>query len=59
MLTRTPNIAAIMGPTPKIVARGAKNLGNMLIQSEFVKEPSASWLLTYPRAKGMFPSSRW
>lgn len=37
ILTNSPGLAAIVGPAPKMVAHWAKNLGDMLIQSEFIK----------------------
>lgn len=53
ILTNTPDLANIVGPSPKMVARRA-NLGDTLITSEFTKESEATWLSQYPRSKGMF-----
>lgn len=58
ILTNSPGLTDIVGTSPKIVARRAKNLGDMLMQSEFIKEPDPTWLSTYPRTKGMFPCNK-
>lgn len=42
-----------------MVARRAKNLGNMLIQSECTRQTNTSWLTEYPHSLGMFPCSKW
>lgn len=49
--------AKFEGNTP-MVARRARNLGDILIHSEFVKSPTDNWLSTYPRSKGMFPCGK-
>lgn len=58
ILTNSPGLIEIVGTAPKMVAHQAKNLGDMLIQSEFTKEPDPNWLSTYPRTKGMFPCNK-
>lgn len=53
-----PGLKAIVGDIPNLVARRARNLGDILIHSEFTKEPDPTWLSEYPRSKGMFPCNR-
>lgn len=55
ILTSTPGLASIVCPSPKMVARRARNLGDMLIQSEFRKDVDTTWLSEYPRSVDMFP----
>lgn len=55
ILTSTSGLANIVGPTSKMLARRAKNLGDTLIRSEFTKTTDTSWLSQYPRSKGVFP----
>lgn len=58
ILLNGPGLKEIAGESPNLVARRAKNLGDILIHSEFTKEPSANWLYEYPRSKGMFSCNR-
>lgn len=55
ILTSAPGLAKIVGPSPKMAARRAKNLGDMLIKSEFRKKGGTTWLSDFPRSQGMFP----
>lgn len=54
ILTSTPGLAKIVGPCPNMVARRAKNLGDLLIRSEFRKARDTMWLSDFPRRRGMF-----
>lgn len=58
ILTSTPRLAEIVGPSLKMVTRRAKNLRDMLIKSEFRKEPSTTWLSDFPWSMVMFPCGR-
>lgn len=58
ILTNSPDLAKIVRTSPLLVARRARGLVDMLIQSEFVKKPDVTWLADYPRAVGMFPCNR-
>lgn len=55
ILTSASGIAQIVGETPKMVVRRARNVGDTLICSEFTKTMETTWLSQYPRSKGMFP----
>lgn len=55
ILTNSPELERIVGTSLKQVARQAKNLGDMLIQSEFTKEQDLTWLADHPWTTGMFP----
>lgn len=58
ILTNAPELNRIVSSSPKLVARRACSLGDMLIQSEFVKEPNHTWLSEYPRSLGMFSCNK-
>lgn len=58
ILTNTPALASIVGDSPKLVARGARSIGDMLIKSEFVREPDTTWLSNYAQTLGMFPCNK-
>lgn len=53
MLTNTPGLQDNVGPHPNMVARHARNLGDILMRSEFVKDSEGTWLSQFPRSKGM------
>lgn len=44
--------------SPRLVARRTKNLGDLLIQSEFTRNQDSTWLSNYPWTLGMFPCNR-
>lgn len=52
VLTNTPGLAKIVGPAPLMVAKRAKNLGDILVHSEFTRTVDSNWLSNYPRSKG-------
>lgn len=58
ILTSNKNLAGILGRGPKMLARRAKNLSDILVQSEYIRQSNTSWLTEYPRSLGMFPCTR-
>lgn len=58
ILSNSPRLSGIVGQSPKMVARRVKNLSDIWIHSEFVREPSSYWLLEYTRSKEMFPCNK-
>lgn len=58
ILTNNKELANIVGDSPKMVARRIKNLGDILIHTENVRQPTTTWLSGYPRNKGMFPCTK-
>lgn len=58
ILTSTPGLAKVVAPSPNMIARRAKNLGHLLIKSQFRKEGGETWLSDFPRSRGMFPCER-
>lgn len=58
VLTNSPGLHKIVGTSPLLVAHQARNLSDMLVRSEFTKNPDPTWLANYPRSKGMFPCNK-
>lgn len=58
ILTNNKKLANIVGDGPKMVARRARNLGDILIHSEFTRYQDPTWLSDYPRHTGMVPCTR-
>lgn len=54
MLTRTSQLANIVGHRPHLVAKRAKNFADELVRSEFIKITPQNWLTDLPKLKGMF-----
>lgn len=55
ILQNNASIAIYVGNAPKMVARKAWNLGDILIRSEFIRTPDTNWLSEYPRTKRHVP----
>lgn len=58
ILINNKSLANIVGDRPKMVARRSKNLGDLLIHSEYTRRQDSTWLSGYPRSVGMFPCTK-
>lgn len=58
LLTRSPQLAKIVGPRPHLVAKGAKNLSDELVRSDFTGTTPRNWLTDLPELKGMLPCGK-
>lgn len=58
ILINNKGLANIVGDGPKMVAHRSKNLGDILIHSEFTRQQDPTWLSEYPRYKGMVPCTK-
>lgn len=58
ILTRSPQVASIVGPRPQMVAKRARNLADKLVRFEFPRSTPQNWLIGLPQMKGIFPCGR-